>query len=550
MAVKTNHTNQQTSGFLNYSSVQKLKQLAEHPIDLSQPGQLTPERIEKYYGEAAGFRLLYGTEKVTDDVMQALTELAQESKAVEKMQQMQNGEIVNVIEHYPSERRPALHTATRDLFNHPNSARKAQEAALLARQEVDKLKSFMAKIDLEHQFQELIVIGIGGSYLGPLANYLALEYLKIPHRQVTFISNVDPDEAALVLSKANLKHTLVLVISKSGTTLETRTNEEFVREWFKGQHLNPKDHFICVTCPGTPMDDHHHYIQVFYMWDWIGGRFSTTSMVGAIVIAFAFGWDVLSEFLHGAHEMDKVALNPDIKHNIPLLAALLSIWNRNFLGYPTVALIPYSRALARYPAHIQQVAMESNGKSIDKQGQWVSFQTSPVIWGEPGTDAQHSFFQMIHQGTSIIPVSMVGFKKSQLGKDYEIEGSTSQEKLLANLFAQSLALATGQKSDNPNKTFKGNRPSQILLGEKLTPFALGALLAFYEHLYVFEGFIWDINSFDQEGVQLGKVLSNRLIQMFSNQREKIKEPVDYSLGEAFLKHLNHGKSNHHNQKEN
>lgn len=545
MTFKNDHA--QEFNFLNYPSVQKLKKLAEHSIDLSQPNQLTAERIEKYYAEACGFRLLYGTEKVTDEVMENLAQLAKESNAIDKMAKMQDGEVVNFIGNYPSEHRPALHTATRDLFNHPNSAPKAQEAALLARHELEKLKSFMAKIDVEHQFNELVVIGIGGSYLGPLANYIALEYLKIPHRQVHFISNVDPDDATLVLNKVNLKHTLILVISKSGTTLETRTNEEFVRDCLKSQHLNPKNHFICVTCPGTPMDNHDHYLQVFYMWDWIGGRFSTTSMVGATVLAFAFGWDVLVEFLHGAHEMDKAALNPDIKHNLPLLAALLGIWNRSFLHYSTVALIPYSRALARYPAHIQQVAMESNGKSIDKHGKSVSFQTSPVIWGEPGTDAQHSFFQMLHQGTDVIPVSLIGFRKSQFGKDYQIEGTTSQEKVLANLFAQSLALAMGQKSDNPNKMFKGNRPSHILLGEKLTPFALGALLAFYEHLVVFQGFIWNVNSFDQEGVQLGKVLSNRLIQLFSNRREKIKEPVNYPLGEAFFKHLDYGKSNNHHK---
>lgn len=519
----------QMTTFLNFPAAHQLSELAEIPFDLS---YITPERISKYYGEACGFKLLYATEKVTDEVMETLEELAIETHAIDKMKRMQEGEVVNFITNYPSENRPALHTATRDFFDHPQTAKGAAEAAAKARQEVEKLKAFMAKIDRENRFHDLILIGIGGSDLGPEANYFALEHLLKPQRRVFFISNVDPDDAAKVLHQADLKHTLVVVISKSGKTIETAVNEELVKKKFEAQGLNPKDHFVCVTTPKSPMDNPEKYLQSFYIWDWIGGRYSSTSMVGGVVIAFAFGFEVFWDFLRGAHAMDQAALQSDLHKNLPLLAALLGIWNRNFLHYPTVALIPYSQALVRYPAHIQQVAMESNGKSVDQQGDFVTFATSPIVWGEPGTNAQHSFFQLIHQGTDPIPVSMVGFKESQYGEDATIEGTTSQQKLLANLFAQALALALGKHNDeNPNQFFPGNRPTNLLLAKRLTPFSLGALLSFYENMVAFQGFIWGINSFDQEGVQLGKVLATQLIDRFKGTSKP------YPLGDAFIKHL-------------
>lgn len=523
--------------FLTYPATKTLQILAEHPVDLTQSSTLTPDRLTKYTADACGYQLLYGTEKINDDVMSALNELANESNALDKMKGMQNGAVVNVIENYPSENRPALHTAVRDLFDHPNNVPKAKEAAALAKIEIDKLKVFITKIEKEKKFKELITIGIGGSDLGPRATYHALEYLLKPDRKIHFISNVDPDDAANVIKHANLKETLVVVISKSGTTLETQINEDLIRAKFKEQKLNPNDHFISVTMPGTPMDSRDRYLKTFHLWDWIGGRYSVTSMVGGVMLSFAFGFDVFMEFLRGANAMDKAALNPDLKHNLPLLSALLAIWNHNFLHYPTVALIPYSQALLRYPAHIQQVEMESNGKYIDKKGQFVKFQTGPIIWGEPGTNGQHSFFQMIHQGTAPIPVTMIGYKHSQYGVDLEVQGTTSQEKLLSNMFAQSLALATGQKSDNPNKFFPGNRPTRIILGDCLTPFSLGALLSLFENQVAFEGFIWGINSFDQEGVQLGKVLATKIINRFADKRGQAADKTPYPLADAYLKHL-------------
>jgi glucose-6-phosphate isomerase len=529
----------QKSSFTHYSATKKLQGLAKDPINLAQKDVLTPERLTHFVGEACGYKLLYGTEHVTDEVMKALEELAQECHALKKMQEMQAGVIRNYIENFPSENRPALHTATRDFFEDPQTAPQAKEATQVARQEIEKLRVFINKLEIEKNFTDLVTIGIGGSDLGPRAHYFALEKFLQPGRRVHFISNVDPDDAAAVLKPLDLSHTLVVVVSKSGTTLETATNEAFAREKFKGAGLNPKEHFVSVSTPKSPMDNKNNYLECFYVWDWIGGRFCSTTMCAGVMLSFAFGVDLFWEFLKGAHAMDRVALKSDIKQNLPLLAALIGIWNRNFLKHRDLAIIPYSQALHRYPAHLQQLDMESNGKYIDQKAKFVDFETGPAIWGEPGTNGQHSFFQLLHQGTTPIPVFMIGFKKSQYQDDINFEGTSSQEKLLANLFAQSLALATGQSSDNPNKFFPGNRSTHILLGEQLTPFALGALLSFYENKVAFQGFIWGINSFDQEGVQLGKLLATKLIQQFALKNGKEGNASPYPLGNAYLKQLDH-----------
>jgi glucose-6-phosphate isomerase len=469
-------------------------------------------------------------------VLTALETLAKEAGALDKMKRMQSGEIMNSIEGFPSENRPALHTAVRDFFENPNMSKQAAESAALAKKEIDKLKAFLEEIDKKGSFTDMVLVGIGGSDLGPRANYLALQNLAKHKRRVHFISNVDPDDAALVLDGIELEKCLVAVVSKSGTTLETATNEELVKERFRKEGLKPQEHFIAVTGKDSPMDNPKEYLKSFYIWDWIGGRYSSTSMVGGVMLAFAFGFDVFWEFLKGAHAMDKAALKENIKENLPLLGALLGIWNRNFLKYPTLAVIPYSQGLVRYPAHIQQLDMESNGKRIDRKGKPVNYSTGPVIWGEPGTNSQHSFFQLIHQGTDVVPVEFIGFRESQFGKDLAYKGTTSQQKLLANLFAQSLALATGKNDDNPNKVFTGNRPSHILLSKNLNPYSLGALLSYFENKVAFQGFIWGINSFDQEGVQLGKVLANRILERFSDKNGKAAGQP-FPLGDALIEQL-------------
>ena len=514
----------------------KLKRWALHPIDLTKEENFTQERLSSYVSESCGYRFLYGTERVTKQVIEALIELSKERHVMEKMRGMQAGSISNFIENYPSENRAVLHTATRDFFDEPQKSKQAVEATKLCKQEIDKLKKFMSMIDKNNEFTDLVSIGIGGSDLGPRAHFIALQYLLKKGRQIHFISNVDPDEATLVLKNLDLSKTLVVVVSKTGSTLETQANEAFVRDHFLKASIDPKKHFISVTSKGSPMDDREYYLESFYIWDWIGGRYSTTSMVGGVMLSFAFGFDLYWDFLRGANAMDKRALDEGIDKNLPLLGALLTIWNRNFLNYSTLAIIPYSQALSRYSAHIQQLEMESNGKHVDQKGHCVDFQTGPIIWGEPGTNAQHSFYQLIHQGTESVPIEFIGYQFSQSGEDSLFQGSSLQEKLLSNLIAQGLALATGKLSDNPNQQFTGNRPSHTLLAKQLTPYTLGVLLAYFEHKVAFEGFLWGINSFDQEGVQLGKVLASRVLDQFS-ENKKGQKIVSYPLGNAFIEQI-------------
>lgn len=513
--------------FSKLPSYSLLQSLASKPPEMGQI--LTTERIQKMALQALDFHLLFASERVDEKILSALYSLAKEAKVMDKMAAMQKGEVLNKIQGYESENRSVLHTAMRDQFNNGQIAKAAKEAAEQAKKELIKLEAFLKKIN--GKFTDLVQIGIGGSDLGPRALAIALEAFHKPGHRVHFISNVDPDDANEVLSKLDLKKTLVVVVSKSGTTLETLTNEMFVRKRMEASGINAKDHFVAVTGEKSPMDNPERYLASFYIWDFVGGRYSATSMVGGVMLGFALGFEGFKEILRGAHDMDHHALIAKPEENLPLLSALLGIWNRNFLNHSTVAIIPYSQALSRFPAHLQQLDMESNGKRIDKMGQEVHFSTGPIVWGEPGTNGQHSFYQLIHQGTDVVPLEFIGFSQSQRGDDLKIEKTTSQQKLLSNLFAQSIALSLGQSNENPNKVFPGNRPNRILLGKKLDPYHLGALLSYYENKVVFQGFIWGINSFDQEGVQLGKKLATKMLHLFAEEQE------DFPLGEAYLKFL-------------
>lgn len=524
------------SAFNEYHSVETLRKIAEKPVDLSKGGCLCPKRMEEMMVECLNLKLFYGTERVNEKTMETLFELASEAGVCEKMLAMQNGEVINKIEGFESENRMVLHTAMRDFFDRQAEGEQARQAAALAYAEMEKLKSFLDGIEKE-EYTDMIQVGIGGSELGPKAIYLALEAFNKPGKRVHFISNVDPDDAASVIRRVNLSKTLVVIVSKSGTTLETLTNEELIRKKFQEEGLSPKNHFLAVTGKGSPMDNPEMYRKSFYIWDYVGGRYSATSMVGCVMLAFALGMEKLLDFLRGANSMDKVALEQDPKKNLPLLSALLGIWNHNFLGHPTTAIIPYSQAMSRFPAHLQQCDMESNGKRIDKQGRPVDFWTGPIIWGEPGTNGQHSFYQLIHQGTIVVPVEFIGFTESQFGEDSSFKGTTSQEKLLSNLFAQSIGLATGQKNDNPNKEFPGNRPNRVLMAKKCDPYTMGAILSYFENKVAFQGFIWDINSFDQEGVQLGKVLANKIIDQFAKKNKEEEYEKDFPLGAVYIDHL-------------
>jgi len=364
-------------------------------------------------------------------------------------------------------------------------------------------------------FDTVIQIGIGGSDLGPRALYLALEnWAEAEGKKklnAKFISNVDPDDASQVLSSSRLDTCLFILVSKSGTTQETLANELFVKDKLQKAGLDPSKHMIAVTSETSPLARNSAYLDSFYIDDYIGGRYSSSSAVGGCVLSLAFGAQVFRDFLAGAAEADKLALNEDILKNAALLDALIGVWERNFLNLPFTAVLPYSQALSRFPAHLQQMDMESNGKRVNRNGEPVNYSTGPVIFGEPGTNGQHSFFQLLHQGTDIIPLQFIGFTESQRGDDVTVDNSISQTKLNANLAAQIVAFAKGQDSNDLNKEFPGGRPSSIILGKRLTPAALGCLLAHFENKVMFQGFVWNVNSFDQEGVQLGKILTKKVL---------------------------------------
>jgi len=509
--------------FPDLKSTGRLLELARTPFDLTGSGSLDGERIRKYTAFCCGFDYLYGTQRIDDRVLDSLQDIADEAGLVDQYLAMKKGTVMNRIEGFESENRKVLHTACRDLFSDsPLSPGETGQA----REQLERLYRFLEDIDhgriVNHRgetFTTIVQVGIGGSDLGPRALYLALKRYQRPGRSARFIANVDPDDAAEVLAELDLERTLFNVVSKSGTTLETLTNEQLVRSALVSAGLDPAGHLVAVTGAGSPMDNPREYLASFHMFDYIGGRYSATSMVGGVTLGFTLGYEPFIEMLRGAHAVDAAAEERDIRRNVPLLMAMLGIWNRNFLGHDMLAVLPYSQALLRFPAHLQQCDMESNGKSVTRSGRTARMKTGPVVWGEPGTNGQHAFYQLLHQGTTVVPAEFIGFRQSQYGLDVSVSGTSSQEKLVANMLAQALALATGRDHENPNKRFAGNRPSSVLIADRLTPFSMGALLALYENKIAFQGFCWNINSFDQEGVQLGKVLAGTLLDEFAAVNE-------------------------------
>jgi glucose-6-phosphate isomerase len=345
----------------------RLAKLAQAPYDLTRPGALTPERIQQLRAAACGFDLLYATQRVTPEVLAALADLAREARATERFAAMMAGEVVNRIEGHASENRRVLHTASRDAFDDLPTGidtAKAADAQANARRELDKLAALLGRVErgelvnaAGQPFTDLVNIGIGGSDLGPRALYLALLPYRQGGRRVHFISNVDPDDTAQVLGGLDLSRTLINVVSKSGSTLETLTNEMLARDAYEQARLDPGRHFLCVTGEGSPMDNPQRYLASFYMFDYIGGRYSATSLVGGVCLGFGVGHAHFLELLRGAREMDLHALTAAPEANLPLLAALLGIWNRNLLGLPTLAVLPYSQGLSRFAAHLQQLDM-------------------------------------------------------------------------------------------------------------------------------------------------------------------------------------------------
>jgi glucose-6-phosphate isomerase len=480
-------------------------------------GESGANRVKNYcVPMAAGMKFNYAAKEVNDDIKALLAKLAKEAELSEKYEELYNGAVINT-----GENRMVLHQLTRGQLGKDVVADGVNKREFYLNEQkriaefADKVHSGAIANAAGEKFTTVVQIGIGGSDLGPRAMYLALEgWAKTNGKfkmEAQFISNVDPDDATAVLKKIDVAHSLFILVSKSGTTLETLTNQSFVMDALKKQGLDPAKHMIAVTSETSPLAKSDDYLEAFYMDDYIGGRYSSTSGVGGAVLSLAFGPDVFADFLEGAAEEDALAKNTDIEKNPAMMDALIGVYERNFLGYPSTAVLPYSQALSRFPAHLQQMDMESNGKSVNRFGEPVDYVTGPVIFGEPGTNGQHSFYQLLHQGTDIIPLQFVAFKKSQFGNDVNIENSTSQQKLNANVAAQIVAFACGKKDENRNKEFKGGRPSSIIIGEELNPKTLGALLAHFENKVMFQGFVWNLNSFDQEGVQLGKVLAKKVL---------------------------------------
>ena len=499
------------------ASYQELENVDRVNLAEVMSGENGAERVRNYsIPMAAGLTYNYAAKQVDDDVLNALAKLAKEAQLTEKFKALYNGEVINT-----GEKRLVLHQLTRGQLGDPVVADGVDKRAFYVEQQ-DKIADFANKVHAGEitnaageKFTTVVQIGIGGSDLGPRAMYLALENWAKKNgkfkMEAKFISNVDPDDAAAVLNSIDVAHSIFVLVSKSGTTLETLTNESFVKDALKNAGLDASKHMIAVTSETSPLAKSDDYLAAFFMDDYIGGRFSSTSAAGGAVLSLAFGPEVFAEFLEGAAEEDKLSMNEDVLKNPEMLDALIGVYERNVLGYPATTVLPYSQALSRFPAHLQQLDMESNGKSVNRFGEPVNYPTGPVIFGEPGTNGQHSFYQLLHQGTDIVPLQFVGFKNSQIGTDVVIQDSTSQQKLCANVVAQIVAFACGKADENRNKNFEGGRPSSIIIGDQLDPKALGALLAHFENKIMFQGFVWNVNSFDQEGVQLGKVLAKRVL---------------------------------------
>ena len=485
---------------------------------------LTPEAVEKYVAPAGrNLSFSYAGKGITPELLQLCQSLADEQECIPKYHALLAGAVAN-----KGEDRAVLHHLCRGTEGLPVSDKSADNAAFYEKQKnqffsfADKVRSGEIKSSTGKCFDTVVQIGIGGSGLGPKALYNGLlDYCRIekvsPLLKAEFISNIDPDEPLEVISRIDPETTLFILVTKSGTTLETLTNYAFVKEIInkKRPDIDLEMQTVAVTAIGSPLDDKKQFLDVFHIDDYVGGRFSSTSACAGVLISVTFGKDIFSQFLAGAHYSDILALNDKVEDNASLMDALLEVMDVNIRGIPVEAVIPYSRALADFTAHLQQLCMESNGKP-------APYATCPVIFASVGTDCQHSFFQQLHQGKVEMPVEFIGFRHSQLGIDVEYRGSKSQQKLNANLAAQITAFAEGRSDADINKCFSGNRATSLLFGEKLTPDTLGALFAHFENKVMFLGFLWNINSYDQEGVRLGKDLAASALDVHKTDNPVLK----------------------------
>jgi len=473
------------------------------------------------------FLVDYSKNRIDRKTMQLLLQLTKEVNLKDAIGKYFGAEAIN-----QTEGRAVLHTALRAKYsdtvmvNGVNVVDEVYEVKRRIKEFTDSVISGECKGYSGKSFTDVVNIGIGGSDLGPAMVTEALKYYK-NHLNVHFVSNVDGDHVQEVLRDLNPETTLFVIVSKTFTTQETLSNATTIKEWFL-KSATEKDvarHFAAVSTNVAKISEFGILpANVFPMWDWKGGRFSLWSAVG-ISIALAVGFENFDALLGGANKMDEHFKNEDFDNNIPVVLALLSIWYNNFYGVETEAVIPYTQYLSRFSAYLQQGIMESNGKSVDRDGNRINYQSGSIVWGEPGTNAQHAFFQLMHQGTKLIPASFIGFKKSLFGN------TDHHNKLMANFFAQTEALMNGKATQEvrneleennlseveiqsllPFKVFEGNNPTNIILIDKLTPSSLGALISLFEHKIFVEGIIWNIFSYDQWGVELGKKLAEQTLK--------------------------------------
>ena len=487
------------------------------------------QRGERFTIEAAGFFFDYSKNRITDETIKLLLDLARQADLQSSIDAMFRGDKINF-----TEKRAVLHVALRT----PRGASifvDGQDVIPEVHEVLDRMAAFSNRVrsgawkgHTGKRIRNVINIGIGGSDLGPVMAYEALRHYSQRDMTFRFVSNVDGTDFAEAVIDLDPAETLFIISSKTFTTLETITNANSARAWsvagFGGDESSVAKHFVAVSTNGEGVAKFGiDTANMFGFWDWVGGRYSMDSAIG-LATMLAIGPDNFHALLDGFHQMDEHFRTTPFERNLPVILGLLGLWYTDFFGAQTVAVLPYEQYLKRFPAYLQQLTMESNGKHVTKSGSEVDYATGPIYWGEPGTNGQHSFYQLIHQGTRLIPCDFIAFGKSlnPLGRHHDM--------LLANVFAQSEALAFGKTAEQvkaegtpdwlvPHRVFEGNRPSNTLLAEELTPEVLGKLVALYEHAVFTQGIIWRINSFDQWGVELGKVLAQRIIPELENSTE-------------------------------
>ncbi|MBW1895264.1 MAG: glucose-6-phosphate isomerase [Deltaproteobacteria bacterium] len=500
---------------LKLNEISVWKKLIQHAEIMERPEKhlkhllADKDRLAKFSLKAAGIIYDFSRQRLDDKAMDLLFELAEILKLKQQFISMSSGEKVNTTEN-----RAALHTAARNFSDNPVLV-DGKDVMPEIRNVRDDVKVFATKVhegqitgSTGKPFRHVVVIGIGGSYLGTEFVAQALHPFADKNIEIMFLSNVDIHNFGRIVSQIDPETTLWIVISKSYTTAETIANANQAYAFITEKGLDPAKHFASVTSKGSPGDDPGNpVLSSFHMFDFIGGRYSVTSAVGGVPLSLYVGYERFERFLKGAEDMDFHVQNASVETNIPIVAALVSIWNNNFLGYSTQAIIPYASSLSKLAPHIQQLNMESNGKSVTKDGDPLEEHSGCIIFGEPGTNAQHSFFQLAHQGRPF-PIDFIGIIRPNYEQyQNQSKGVSNHQELWSNLVAQPAALALGKEDSEPAKSFPGNRPSSTILLNDISPENIGRLLAFYEAKTVFEAFIWGINPFDQFGVELGKTLA-------------------------------------------